>query len=555
MFAGRPAVSRKGLRRFLDALLLIADITDLPSFVGWIVGGGDSEASFIHDWLRQTPGYATLLQTSRLFVWQHVDPTSLAELYSRSLVTVVPSSFEQFGLVAVEAMACGCPVVAARVGGLTDTVIPCWTGQLCDPDDVELLAAAVAGYLRNPAFAEYDGIMARKWVTEAFGLEPAMKSLESVLAGKVPPLPDQPSKRFKALQAQTICTAAERVIAQPQHLIEEVSGKSQVSIRVLDKTRGREYFIKSFRGRPSSASTYIRMPPSLLDENRVTSMLARCRALEGCDLFPPVLEASAEEGICIFPWIERAQTSDVPGLLEEVRARLSREGRRFLTPDAVNRWDESFRRAMDCRSHAELDEFDLASAELQRPLTGGQAVFTDAHPQTEMLRYRLLADNPTLPLPSTTLRRLRDSLDLLLGWWPAMPASPELSHGSLTPDNTLRGKPDIVVTDLERLGFRAGPYDHAHWIWKTEIVGKSRSFTALVPIAQAFFPEQTEQLLFVGWVIVQQLTDGFAKLVQGRADSWRRTERMMDELHEILFGLSPRPIPSPSRGFPLPGWI
>lgn len=55
---------------------------------------------------------------------------SLPWYYSAADVCVVPSYYESFGLVAVEAMACGTPVIASRVGGLISTVIDGVTGYL-----------------------------------------------------------------------------------------------------------------------------------------------------------------------------------------------------------------------------------------------------------------------------------------------------------------------------------------------------------------------------------------------------------------------------------------
>ncbi len=54
----------------------------------------------------------------------------LVQLYNAVDVTVVPSYYESFGLVAVESMACGTPVIASRVGGLTSTVRDGETGYL-----------------------------------------------------------------------------------------------------------------------------------------------------------------------------------------------------------------------------------------------------------------------------------------------------------------------------------------------------------------------------------------------------------------------------------------
>jgi glycosyltransferase involved in cell wall biosynthesis len=65
----------------------------------------------------------------------------LVELYSRADICVAPSLWaEPFGMVAVEAMASGRPVVASNVGGLADSVVNGETGFLVPPNDAEALA-------------------------------------------------------------------------------------------------------------------------------------------------------------------------------------------------------------------------------------------------------------------------------------------------------------------------------------------------------------------------------------------------------------------------------
>jgi D-inositol-3-phosphate glycosyltransferase len=60
--------------------------------------------------------------------------------YSASLACVMPSLYESFGMVALEAMACATPVIASRVGGLTFTVRDGETGFLVPERDPEALA-------------------------------------------------------------------------------------------------------------------------------------------------------------------------------------------------------------------------------------------------------------------------------------------------------------------------------------------------------------------------------------------------------------------------------
>jgi D-inositol-3-phosphate glycosyltransferase len=73
-----------------------------------------------------------------------------ALLCSGDLVVCSPW-YEPFGLVPLEAMACGVPVVASAVGGMLDSVAEGETGRLVPPQDPAALAAAVADLLADPA--------------------------------------------------------------------------------------------------------------------------------------------------------------------------------------------------------------------------------------------------------------------------------------------------------------------------------------------------------------------------------------------------------------------
>ncbi len=80
-----------------------------------------------------------------------LDPPDLAALLAAADVTVVPSRYEPFGLVALEAMAAGTCVVATRTGGLTQTVRDGVTGRLVDVGDVNGLAATLHELLVDQA--------------------------------------------------------------------------------------------------------------------------------------------------------------------------------------------------------------------------------------------------------------------------------------------------------------------------------------------------------------------------------------------------------------------
>jgi D-inositol-3-phosphate glycosyltransferase len=70
---------------------------------------------------------------------------------------MVPSRAESFGLVALEAAACGAPVVASDVGGLRTIVAHERTGLLVEPRDPAAFATAIDALVADPALAEAMG--------------------------------------------------------------------------------------------------------------------------------------------------------------------------------------------------------------------------------------------------------------------------------------------------------------------------------------------------------------------------------------------------------------
>ena len=74
---------------------------------------------------------------------------TLPYYYSEAYVLVMPSHYESFGMVALEAMACGTPVIAARAGALPEVVGD--AAPLVDPRSVPAMTAAIEDLLGSPA--------------------------------------------------------------------------------------------------------------------------------------------------------------------------------------------------------------------------------------------------------------------------------------------------------------------------------------------------------------------------------------------------------------------
>jgi D-inositol-3-phosphate glycosyltransferase len=76
---------------------------------------------------------------------------SLPFYYASADVVVMPSRYETFGMVALEAMACGTPVVASDVGGLSFIVRDGETGYLVPEGDARAMADCLNRILHDPA--------------------------------------------------------------------------------------------------------------------------------------------------------------------------------------------------------------------------------------------------------------------------------------------------------------------------------------------------------------------------------------------------------------------
>jgi glycogen(starch) synthase len=118
------------------------------------------------DWLLETARKHKVLKAID-FVGR-VDHQQLVALLHDCDAAVLPSHYEPFGIVALEAAATGAPLVTSNVGGLGEAVLDGETGMSFPPRDVAALAGAVRAVLDDPAAAQRRAVAARKRLDSAF---------------------------------------------------------------------------------------------------------------------------------------------------------------------------------------------------------------------------------------------------------------------------------------------------------------------------------------------------------------------------------------------------
>jgi glycosyltransferase involved in cell wall biosynthesis len=144
LFLGR-LVERKGVGNLLEAL------AGLPGVHLTVAGGPPPQDLDYDEEVRRLQDLATRFGVAERvrFVGAVARADVPALMRAADIVVAVPW-YEPFGIVPVEAMACGRPVVGSAVGGLLDTVVPGVTGELVPPRRPDLLAPVLRELLEDP---------------------------------------------------------------------------------------------------------------------------------------------------------------------------------------------------------------------------------------------------------------------------------------------------------------------------------------------------------------------------------------------------------------------
>ena len=152
-------VEQKGIPYALEALRRIR--TQFPR--AQLIIAGDGEKA---DELRRLASALGIADRVHWLGWR----SDAADLMAAFDLLLVPSLWEGFGLVLLEAMARRVPVIASRVGAIPEVIVHGETGILIEPRDVESLARAMARLLDDRALRKYMGLLGAARLEERFSV-------------------------------------------------------------------------------------------------------------------------------------------------------------------------------------------------------------------------------------------------------------------------------------------------------------------------------------------------------------------------------------------------
>ena len=171
-------IARLSPEKDIDSLLrAVAIIREtFPSFRLEIAGDGACMADL------QATARELGVEDHALFLGQVRDVRALLEGAS---LFVLPSLTEGVSLTLLEAMACGLPVVATRVGGTPEVVVDGETGLLVSPTSPAELAQAILNLLQDPERSRQMGVKARQRIEQYFDIRHMVSKYEAIYLARI----------------------------------------------------------------------------------------------------------------------------------------------------------------------------------------------------------------------------------------------------------------------------------------------------------------------------------------------------------------------------------
>lgn len=165
----------KGVEVLLRAFAQV--MASVPEAILLLAGAGDDVS------LYQDQSAALGISPSVHFAG-FVPDEMLANYYSGSDICVLPSTSEAegFGMVLIEAMACGTPAIASRIGGMPYVIESTGGGVLVEPGNAAALAEKIVELLMNPAYAKSLGEVGQKRVVAKFSVDTLSKQYATTVA-------------------------------------------------------------------------------------------------------------------------------------------------------------------------------------------------------------------------------------------------------------------------------------------------------------------------------------------------------------------------------------
>jgi hypothetical protein len=397
-----------------------------------------------------------------------------------------------FGIVAIEAMACGTPVVASAVGGLRHVVLPQKTGFLFEAGDSASLAWILMAMIINKDIHRLLSPQALRWSRLAFSQNTIItRMLQAYSENELAPHPmERPEIFFREEISQILLQHG----VNPQ--AEVLVARHNVIVRNSDGHTVTKIFTNSSS---SDFSNFVIKEPLTCCDAQV----CLSRSQFNCGNKHAVQLINTTNLTASYPYL--LKHSD---LTNQAAFDFSKRFSSAVNPPS-QQTISGFRRAWDRlwenRDMASLTEFDQQSALVNEVINGRANVFTRTDPRAEIIRYQIHISRPFWPLSPTNSRIFFNIFEDALAEAPNKVGQLEYCHGDFLPRHILTDRGSPVLCDLDESSYKVGPFDITHYLFRDclNIECTSDHVRSAVNNLHALIEPSAGRKLAILWAMVQ----------------------------------------------------
>ena len=425
---------------------------------------------------------------------------------------MMPSRRETFGIVAIQAMACGTPVIATCVGGLKHTVLDGITGQLIRSEDSASLAWVLYKLCKNESIRRTLSENALQWAQDAFHHTAAIDRLETLQNGRtLHPHPLENvgyylySKAVDEIRKAYGQDADLKLLSRKRHYVGKLRRAKSQPQRVL----------KLFRESEETDHSLFDISQRFICANRDVQMNRNLFIRD--NPHAAKLKQISADLLCMEYSKEAKKVS-----LATIKDALNRFSSSFPSPspEHLEGYHIALRNLHHSPGRVTLRDFDHAASKLNYEINGHDYVFTRCDPHAELLRYRLHAEYRIWPLRSEQKRKIdsicRQTLDLSVDKTSKVAGC----HGDLKPWHVLRRNGDVVFCDFDESKYASGQIDIPSYLIAKEVhPDYSENCIIDLPSKLASVITQIDELnSAMQWTVVHLIYAGMYKAQRGKAD-------------------------------------
>ena len=485
------------------------------------------EANWVHASFLTVPTLQSAINSGRIDIWSRVEAFALSELYSRCSVLCIPSTREQFGIVAIEAMTCGTPVVATKIGGLQHIISQDFTGYLVERLNSSALATALSLFIRSPRNSEWMGRNASIFSKDTFSIEKIALDYQNLYNALL--LGDNIIQNYSASENTMPLLLMQEQIATIENLInEKIIGFKDVSSSpcpsIIIKSNKRKNFVKIFQTRPASLTclycSVVEADSPPLHRERVRT----AKRLSSISVCPNVIESDEEKGILILEYLKKMEfQSDFDA--EQNMLKASSELASAIKPTKSQNecFTSKLKEVMNCNPKRIIETMDVIAGELVSSVIGGDIRLRKCHPQVELMRIKYILEENIHLAPLNFRSRVLGTIWYLLGQMDLILAPPVFAHGSMKREHLMRRQNDqsLVICDLDHASFYVGPNDIAHWVFSEYKQNENPAPEAVLLTIKRLVADKQECFLGVAWLVSIMLHRAIWRFARGNWSSYR----------------------------------